>query len=901
MRKCELVRLEDNANIAWHAQSSEDALALLEANEDGLSEWEASERRVVFGPNRLPKRKRSGLSVIYLHQFKSPLIYLLLAAVAISLAIGEATDAIFIFAVLQVNALIGTVQEARAESSAEALDGLIRQRVMLLRSGHAYEVDGELLVPGDVVQLQSGSLVPADLRLLSARSLKVDESLLTGESMPVEKYSTDALAEHTVLGDRTTMLHAGTTVLNGRAVGLVVRIGKETEVGRIAQALDRSAPPPLVIRLERFTRVVGMLVVFTVTVLAVALLLRGMEPAQVFFLTVALAVSAIPEGLPVAITVALSVAARRMARRNVIVRSLPAVEGLGTCTLIASDKTGTLTCNELTVTRVWLPGVSDILVEGRGYAPEGAITQDGAPPDDVVRELLSRLAVAGALANEATLRREGHALMHFGDTVDVAMLAFAGKLHIDRATLSERFPEVDVIPFESANQYSASINRAGEGLRLHAKGAAERILPMCVGVDREATLTEVERLAAEGFRVIAVAGGELETWEGADGLADLSGLDFLGLCGLMDPLRAGVADAVARCIQAGVDVRMVTGDHPVTALAIAGELGLNSDRHRVIRGLDLAALAPRPADLDRAVENASVFARVEPIQKLSIVESLQRRGHFVAVTGDGVNDAPALQAANIGVAMGMRGTDVAREAADLIITDDDFSSIVNGVEEGRIAYDNVRKVVYLLVSTGAAEIVLFLLAFVAGLPLPLYAAQLLWLNLVTNGIQDVALAFEKGEPHVLDQPPRRPSERIFDGRMIQQVLVSGVFIGVVGFLFFDWALAHGWTEGEARNALLLLMVCFENVHVFNCRSEWRSAFRCPFSANPFLVLAVLCSQGVHIAAMWMPGLSGILQVEPVSLATWAGLAGLAAALIGVMEIYKRARPRRVKGVKRSNL
>jgi magnesium-transporting ATPase (P-type) len=321
----------------------------------------------------------------------------------------------------------------------------------------------------------------------------------------------------------------------------------------------------------------------------------------------------------------------------------------------------------------------------------------------------------------------------------------------------------------------------------------------------------------------------------------------------------------------------------------------------VIRGLDLEALAPTPADLDRAVENASVFARVEPIQKLSIVESLRRRGHFVAVTGDGVNDAPALRAANIGVAMGMRGTDVAREAADLILTDDDFSSIVNGVEEGRIAYDNVRKVVYLLVSTGAAEIVLFLLAFVAGLPLPLYAAQLLWLNLVTNGIQDVALAFEKGEPHVLDQPPRRPSERIFDGRMIQQVLVSGTFIGVVGFLFFDWALAHGWSEDEARNAVLLLIVCFENAHIFNCRSEWRSAFRCPFSANPFLIIAVLCSQGVHIAAMWMPGLSGVLHVEPVSLATWFGVAGIAAALIAVMEIFKWALPRRVKGVQQSNL
>lgn len=887
-----VMRPEDIANVAWHAQTPQAALALLAAGEDGLSEQEASARRAVFGPNRLPKQKRPGLLVIYLRQFKSPLIYLLLAAAAISIGIGEATDAVFIFAVLQINALIGTVQEAKAESSAESLGGMIRQRVLLLRGGHTFEVDSEMLVPGDVIQLQSGSLVPVDLRLLSSRNLKVDESLLTGESLPVEKRSVGALEEHTPLGDRATMLHAGTTVLDGRAVGLVARTGKDTEVGRIAQALDRGAPPPLVIRLERFTHMVGTLVICAVVVLGVALYLHGMPPAEIFFLAIALAVSAIPEGLPVAITVALSVGAARMARRNVIVRSLPAVEGLGACTVIASDKTGTLTCNELTVTRLWLPEVGDLTVEGRGYAPEGAVTRDGAPPGDAVVERLQRIAATVALSNEATLRLEGDTVSHFGDTVDVAMLALAGKLGHDRATLLERFPEIDVIPFESARQYSGSVNRADEALRVHVKGAPERILSMCGGgVEQDAVLAEVERLAAEGFRVIAVAAGDLDTWVADDGGAAISGLEFLGLCGLIDPLRSEAANAVARCGEAGVQVRMVTGDHPVTALAIARELGLDADQTHVVRGRDLEALAAEPPELDRAVEYARVFARVEPMQKLSIVDSLRRRGHFVAVTGDGVNDAPALRAANIGVAMGMGGTDVAREAADLIIADDDFSSIVNGVEEGRIAYDNVRKVVYLLVSTGVAEIVLFFLAFAAGLPIPLYAAQLLWLNLVTNGIQDVALAFEKGEPHILDQPPRAPTERIFERRMIEQVLVSGGFVGLMGFLFFDWALAHGWSVDEARNALLLLMVCFENAHVFNCRSEWRSVFRCPFRANPFLIIAVIGAQAVHIGAMWTPGLSDVLQAQPVSLTMWAGVAALSLALIAVMEFYKWVRPR----------
>jgi magnesium-transporting ATPase (P-type) len=415
---------------------------------------------------------------------------------------------------------------------------------------------------------------------------------------------------------------------------------------------------------------------------------------------------------------------------------------------------------------------------------------------------------------------------------------------------------------------------------------------MCDGVDREAVLAEAERLAAEGFRVLAVAAGRIArpiAPERAD--VALGDLDFLGLAGLIDPLRAEVPDAVERCRKAGVEVRMVTGDHPVTALAIARQLGLADDPDRAIHGTELQNLANDPAELDLAVAEAGVYARVEPVQKLTIVQSLQRSGHFVAVTGDGVNDAPALHAANIGVAMGRSGTDVARGAADLILTDDNFASIVNGVEEGRVAYDNVRKVIYLLVSTGASEIVLFFLAFAFGLPLPLFAAQLLWLNLVTNGIQHVALAFEKGEPGVLDLPPRPPKQPIFDRRMIEEVLVSGAFIGIVGFLFFHWALGRGWSEFEARNGMLLLMVCFENAHVFNCRSEWRSAFRVPFRANRFLFVAVAAAQGVHIGAMYVPGLSDVLRIEPVSFEAWLPVAGLALGLVAAMEIFKLMRPR----------
>jgi magnesium-transporting ATPase (P-type) len=413
---------------------------------------------------------------------------------------------------------------------------------------------------------------------------------------------------------------------------------------------------------------------------------------------------------------------------------------------------------------------------------------------------------------------------------------------------------------------------------------------MCGGGDAETVLAESERLSAAGYRVLAVARGEASAKQAAAAAPSaLKDLAFLGLVGIIDPVRAEVPEAVARCHSAGVDVRMVTGDHPATALAIARELGIAGVKEEVVTGAALSTLADDPEALGRTVRGARVFARVEPVQKLAIVQALQSAGHDVAVTGDGVNDAPALGAANIGVAMGKEGTDVARGIADLILTDDNFASIVAGVEEGRVAYDNVRKVIYLLVSTGAAEVVLFFLALASGLPLPLFAVQLLWLNLVTNGIQDVALAFEKGEPGVLRRKPRPPRQPIFDRRMIEETVVSGTFIGCVAFLYFSWSLSQGWSEEQARNTLLLLMVLFENVHAFNCRSETRSAFQIPFASNPLLVLGVIAAQGVHIAAMFVPGLNDVLGIQPIGIADWLMVAVVALSLIVVMEAYKRIR------------
>ncbi len=886
--------------VPWHALECAAVLAALETGPMGLRAAQVAARRARFGPNVLPRPKRAGLTRLYLRQFKNPLVYLLLAAALVSLMVGEWTDAGFIFVVLQFNAVIGAYQEWRAETSAEALDVLVRKVAVVLRDGVPRRVEAAELVPGDVVRLVSGAQVPADLRLLGARELSVDESLLTGESVPAAKEVDAVFAAAAPLGDRRNMLYAGTTVLSGRVTGAVAATGRDTEIGRIAEVLARGemAPPPLVIRLERFSRVVGIATLALIALLGAVQLAQGLPLATVFLVAVALAVAAIPEGLPIAITVVLAIATNRMARRNVIVRALPAVEGLGACTLIASDKTGTLTCNELTVKKVRLTGdaapAEAVSVGGEGYLPEGAVTIDGR--DLTARELaaLDRLATSGALCNEAELRVTGGKIERLGDTVDVAFLVLAAKLGFEGARLRAAAPQLGAIPYEPHRRFAASFYREADAERAmaHVKGAAEVVLPMCVwgegqgGEGRARVLAEADAMAAQGYRVLAVARGTVPMAAAlAAEPAALHGLELLGLVGLIDPLRPEAPAAVRRCRAAGIEVRMVTGDHPNTALAIARELGIEAGPGRVVTGPDLAAQRDGQ-DLDRLIAGGRVFARVEPVQKLTIVQALQRAGHIVAVTGDGVNDAPALAAADIGVAMGRDGTDAARNAADLILTDDDFASIVAGVEEGRIAYANVRKLIFLLIATGLGEIVLFLLAIGAGLPLPLFAVQLLWLNLVTNGIQDVALAFERGEPGVLDRPPRPPGESLFDRRMVTQVLVAGVYMGAAAFAFYAWSLNRGMDEALARNLLLLLMVLFENVHAINARSETRSVFVVPLAANPFLIVAILGAQGLHIGAMYQPGLGGLLDVQPIGIGDWATVAAIAASLFVVMEAHK---------------
>ncbi|MFQ3575799.1 MAG: HAD-IC family P-type ATPase, partial [Cytophagales bacterium] len=617
------------------------------------------------------------------------------------------------------------------------------------------------------------------------------------------------------------------------------------------------------------------------------------------FLVVALAVSAIPEGLPVALTVALSIATKRMAKRNVIVRRLNSVESLGSCTVIASDKTGTLTINEQTAKTIFLPNGNLYSISGQGYNGEGSVLDQHSNEIRFNSSLeIQQLCKIAALANEGELKFEDGLWQNHGDAMDVALLGMCFKLGINPVEMILQNPQVCLLPYESELKYSAAIFDNKDGYQLGMKGAVEMVMDHCSGmslngmvmpIDKEFILSKADEMAAQGYRVLAFAIGDYKYEDFSTEFArqHIEGLTLIGLVGFLDPLRPEAASAVEHCKHAGIKVLMVTGDHPETALTISKQCGIAKDGDRPVSGKELLdAKKKGEQDFNQLVYNHTVFARVTPSQKLEIVDSLIKKGEFVAVTGDGVNDAPALKRANIGIAMGS-GTDVAKEVGSMIVTDDNFNSIVSGVEEGRFAFDNVRKVIYLLVSTGAAEIVLFLASVIADLPIPLLAVQLLWLNLVTNGIQDVSLAFEGGEPGAMSRPPRKPSEKIFNQLMVRQSLVSSIVMGSIVFGYWYYLIeVNQMKETHARDLILLLFVFLQNFHTFNVRSERTSIFRIPLSRNWLLFFGVLAAQGIHVLSMHIPLMQNVLQIEPITFNEWISVMVLAVPIVFAMEIFK---------------
>lgn len=893
----------------WLCIPAPEVLAQIGSCSEGLSETEAARRLRQHGRNELPRAKSVPWWRIVARQFASPLIVVLAAAAGLSLAIGHATDAGFIGIVLIVNAAIGGSQEWRAERSAQALRKLLQFRATVEREGEVVDIDAAKVVPGDIIVLEAGFRVPADARLLSETALETDESLLTGESLGVDK-DEEWLADPTTptdLADQKNMVHAGTTVVRGRGKAVVVATGPDSSIGRLAIDVMGAPPgqPPLLDRLERFSRAIGIAAIAASVLVAVlGVVIRGHGVADMAIFGVALAVSVIPEGLPIAITVALAVASTRMARRGVIVRRLGAVEGLGSCTLIASDKTGTLTCNELTVREIRLASGTKLNITGQGYTPVGAAEPDPAKLTESDRENLRNLATVAALCNEADLHRHNGQWTWHGDPTDVALLFMAHKLGVHQGAVLDAHAEVNRIPFEPEHRFAASYHRFDGGVRVLVKGAPERVRAMCEPTHREVleqSRAIAQEMAGAGLRVLALADGLLpDGLDPSDAPPEPRGLSLLGFVGMIDPLRAGAKEAIDACGHAGVGTCMVTGDHPVTALAISRDLGMAHDSSEVTTGeafermsdADVRlAMSPQSSAAERGSDagpspRLRVFARVAPAQKLRIVKAARDAGHFVAVTGDGANDAPALKAANIGVAMGRGGTDVARDASDLVISDGNFATIVAGVEEGRIAYDNIRKVIYLLLSTNGAEAITIISAVAMGLPLPLLPTQILWLNLATEGFQVVSLAFEPKEPGVLSRPPRAPRESIFNRLMVERVVIGSFVTGGVTLAAFWWMINKGWDEADARNVLLLMMVMFQNVEAGNARSETRSAFVTSPLRNPALLVAVLIALALHACAMHWGPMQRALSIAPVNLNTWLACALLSLTVFAAIELHK---------------
>jgi len=874
----------------WYKLPTDEVLKQLKTSMFGLTSEEAQRRQEQFGSNELPVKKPPSLAKIIFDQLKNPLIYILIVAAAVSIFIGDIKDAVFIFIVILINTAIGAYQEWKAEKSTEALTNILRICVQAQRDGDKRLLNAKLLVPGDIVYLESGNKVPADIRLLKEMNMTVDESLLTGESVEVSKHN-EIIERDVPLGERENMVYAGTTITAGRATGVVVETALNTEIGKISRAVTAvdDVQPPLIRRMAKFSHQISIIVLLSCTVIAVIEFIRGSSVIEVFFLAVALAVSSIPEGLPASLSVALSVGMSRMARRGVIIRKLPAVEGLGSCTMIASDKTGTLTLNRQTVRLLYLPDGSRYRVTGEGYNDIGEVISCKkqfrlSQADEIVR--------CAVLCNEASLYKKDGEWIYHGDAVDIALLSLGYKRGISPG---ETYRNVEVlweIPFESDRKFSAKFYGEDNKVKAVAKGAVEVILQFCPEADKERVQRQVKALSRSGHRVIAAAQGEIASEDGhAYYEEDLKGLKFLGLIGLIDPLRPEAIEAVDTCKKAGIKVIMITGDHPETALTIGKNLSIARSRDDVAEGGELDKLDEKSSEFKALVNTKSVFARVTPLQKLHIVDALSRSGNFMAVTGDGVNDAPALRKAHISVAMGS-GTDVAKDVSSMIVVDDNFASVVAGVEEGRYAYDNIRKVVYLLVSTGAAEIVLFLLAVAFNMPIPLVAVQLLWLNLVTNGIQGVALAFEKGEKETMSRPPRNPREGIFNELMVKETLVSGLTMGVVAYSMWVSLLSGGMAEANARNMVLLLMVLFENIHSLNCRSEYKSSLKSPIKDNLFLIIGIIAAQALHIISMNIPFMQDILGVSPIGLEDWLYTLGLAATLMVVMELFKASRAKK---------
>ncbi len=886
----------------WHALSADETLSAVASDAKGLSAQEAERRLREHGPNRLPEPPRPGLLVRFLSQFNNVLIYVLIGAGVLTLLLGHLLDSAVIFGVVLLNAVVGFIQEGRAENALAAIRSLIDPRCQVLRGGQRVSLPAESLVVGDVVLLEAGDRVSADLRLLQANSLRIDEALLTGESVAAEK-QTAAVAPDSALGDRRCLAYSGTLVATGSARGLVVGTGADTELGHISTLLGevQTLRTPLIERMDRFARqLTAVILVVSAAVLVLTVSLHGMPWSEAFLAVVGLAVAAIPEGLPAVMTITLAIGVQRMAARRAIVRQLPAVETLGSVTVICSDKTGTLTRNQMSVERLQaLDG--EARIEGSGYAPLGRVHWQGAdPPADIAL----RAARVALLCNDAELvagEADGEWSV-LGDPMEGALRALAKRLGLDDEAENAAHPRLAELPFDSSRLYMATEHRIDSVRTALIKGAPERVLALCdrvAGVAGDAKLDEklwrerIEALAAGGLRVLALAEATLESDEPLQH-ANLSGRSrLLGLVGLIDPPRGEAITAVAECRSAGIHVKMITGDHAATALAIARELGLH-DAPKVITGPELDALDD--AAFADAARDRQVFARVTPEHKLRLVEALQARGEVVAMTGDGVNDAPALKRAEVGVAMGLKGTETAKQAAEMVLADDNFASIVAAVREGRVIFDNIRKVIAWTLPTNGGEALAILAALLLGLALPMTAVQILWINMVTAVALGLTLAFEPAEPGVMQRAPRGRGAPLLTGFLIWRVVFVSLLFVLAAFGVFYASQGAGHSLELSRTLVVNTIVVLEIFYLFAVRYidgsslSWQGVLGTP---------AVLIGVGVVVLAQlaftYLPLLQTLFRTEAVSLRDGLLVISLGVVLLLVLEIekwlFRRLRPR----------
>ncbi len=882
--------------VAWHALPLDEVFARVGGRLEGLTPAEAETRLREVGANRLRPPKRRGPAERFLLQFHNVLIYVLLAASVVTALLGHFVDSGVILGVVVVNAVIGFIQEGKAEKALQAIRGMLSLQATVLRDGRRIVVASETLVPGDVVLLRSGDRVPADLRLFHLKSLQVEEAALTGESAPAEK-SAGAVAAGTPIGDRACMAYSGTLVTYGRGTGVIVETGESTEIGRIGRLLAEveTLTTPLLRQMAVFARWLTVAIIaLAAFTMGFGVLFRSYSATEMFLAAVGLAVAAIPEGLPAIMTIALAIGVQRMARRKAIVRRLPAVETLGSVTVICSDKTGTLTRNEMTVRSV---ATSRHLfqVSGVGYEPSGAFLLDDAEVHPEDHPILGEMARAALLCSEAELLNSDGSWTVHGDPTEGALVVLAAKAGLDPDFERKASPRTDVVPFESQHRFMATLHHDHEGHGfIFVKGAPERILEMCrhqrghagdEPLDGAYWHARAHDLAARGQRLLAIAVKDAGSEHRELRFADVDGtLTLLGLCGLIDPPREEAVEAIARCQAAGIRVKMITGDHAATAVAIAGQLGLGNTRD-VSTGTELdGADDDRLRRLSGAVD---VFARTSPEHKLRLVQALQATGHVVAMTGDGVNDAPALKRADIGVAMGVKGTEAAKEAAEMVLADDNFASIAHAVEEGRTVYENLKKAIIFILPTNGGQAFTIIAAILIGAPLPITAVQILWVNMVTAVTLALALAFEPPEKDVMARRPRRPDEPLLTGFLLWRIAFVTAILVAGTFGLFLWERQHGASEELARTVAVNTLVLFEVFYLFNARHMLAPATtREALFGSPAVLIAVAAVIVLQLLFTYAPPLQLLFRTEPVSVDAWLRMVVVTAPVFALVELEK---------------